>query len=437
MTEVKSPLAIHGGPTALTAEPGDIFKWPIVTEEDEQAVIEVLRAGKMSSSDITKQFEKAFGEWMGRTYALGYPNGTTALRAAMWALGVGAGDEIICPSLTYWASCTQALTLGATVNFADCLPDTLCIDPADIEHRIGPRTKLIVPVHYMGHPCEMDEIMAIARKHNVKVLEDVSHAQGGLYKGRKLGTFGDAAAMSLMSGKSFAVGEAGVLVTDDKSVYEHCIAYGFYERTGAPSNYNPTEKCITDPELLKFQGVPLGGYKHRMNQTCSAMALVQLKYYDERIAEIQRAMNRFWDLLDGAPGLKAHRPAKDSGSTMGGWYAAHGLYRPEELDGLPCKTYCDAVNAELDGHYRTSPGCNRPLHTHPVFHEADIFRQGKPTVLAFGQRDVRQGPGSLPVTERTPETTYGIPWFKHDRPEAIEQFAAAFRKVAEHADALR
>ena len=433
MPTTSSVPAIRGGPMAVTCDAGDIFKWPIVTREDEEAVLDVLRRGAMSGTDITKQFEAEFAEWIGLEHTLGYCNGTAALRAAMWACGVGAGDEIISPGMTYWATCTQALTLGAAVNFADIEPDSLCIDPDDIEHRIGPATRAIVVVHYAGYPADMDRIMAIARRHGVKVIEDVSHAQGTLYKGRKVGTFGDIAAMSMMAGKSFAIGEAGMMATNDRLLYERCIAYGHYSRTGAPSMYNPVDCQISDPELRQYAGLPMGGYKHRMNQTCSAMGRVQLKYYDERIAEIQKAMNRFWDLLDGLPGLKAHRPAKDSGSTMGGWYTARGLYRAEELGGLPAAKFCEAVKAEGAP---THPGANYPLHLHPLFHTADLFHMGRPTMISFGQRDVRQGAGSLPVVERIREIAVSVPWFKHDRPEIIQQYAAAFRKVIEHADEL-
>ena len=428
-----SELAINGGPKAVTADPRDAFKWPIVTQEDEDAVVQVLRDGAMSGSDITKQFEREFADWMGMDYALGYCNGTAAILGALWACGVGAGDEVICPSMTYWASAAPALQLGAAVHFADIERDSLCIDPDDIEHRIGPKTKAIVVVHYAGHPCDMDRILPIARKHGVKVIEDVSHAQGTLYKGRMVGTFGDIAPMSLMAGKSFAIGEAGIMVTNDRLLLERCISFGFYERTGVRTSWNAADAQVTNEDLLVYAGAPLGGAKHRMNQTCSAMGRVQLKYYPERIAEIQRAMNHFWDLLDGVPGLKAHRPAKDSGSTMGGWYASRGLYDPEELGGLSCEKFCEAVTAEG---FTTFQGSNRPLHLHPLFHTADIFHQGQPTMLAFGQRDVRQAPEALPVSLWSMTNTFAIPWIKKDYPEIIEQHAAAFRKVAEHAEEL-
>jgi dTDP-4-amino-4,6-dideoxygalactose transaminase len=421
---IAQPLAILGGPKAVPADAPDLFAWPIVTAEDEQAVLDVLRAGTMSGWDISRKFETEYAAWQGTKYAVGMPNGTMGLEAAFWACGLRRGDELIAPSLTYWASLLPALRLGAAIVFADIDPVSLCIDPADIERRITPRTKAIVVVHYCGHPCDMDPILAIARKHNLKVVEDVSHAHGALYKGRMVGTFGDVAVMSMMGGKSFAIGEGGMLCTDDPAVYERTIAYCQYERTGAD---------LTLPELKNFAGLPQGAMKGRLNQTCAAMGRVQLKYYPQRMQAIQDAMNRFWDLLEGTPGLRPHRPCKDSGSTMGGWYNPLGHYIPEELRGLPVGRFIEAVKAEGG---RSGRACNAPLHLHPLLNEADVFGDGKPTRIAFADRDVRQGPGSLPVSEALAERCFGVPWFKHNRPEQIERYAAAFKKVALQAEKL-
>ena len=420
MTPTKSRLAIHGGPKVVQTDPGDIFTWPIVTVEDEEAVLEVLRRGGMSGTDVTVQFEKEFAEWQGTEYALGFNNGTAALHAAMFGCKIGVGDQIICPSVTYWASVLQCFSLGATVVFTDIDPDTLCIAPQDIEHRITDRTKAIMVVHYVGHPADMDPIMEIARRHGLKVIEDVSHAQGGLYKGKKLGTFGSVAAMSLMSGKSFATGEAGILVTSDREIYERAIAFGHYERY---------DDRIQTESLKPYRGLPLGGYKYRMHQLSSAMARVQLKYYDQRCEEIRKAVNYFWDLLEGVPGIKAHRVAKDSRSNMAGWYSARGLYRPEELGGLSLTRFAEAVRAEGGV---CSPGINKPLHLHPLFNTCDVYGHGKPTRIAYTDRDIRQPRGNLPVSERIGTLSYAIPWFKRYRPHIIEEHADAYRKVAEN-----
>jgi len=425
-----SSLAINGGEKAVRTDPGDIFKWPIITKEDEDAVLAVLRSGTMSGTDVTVQFEAEYAEWHGVQYALAHSSGTASLHAAMWACGVGQGDEIIAPSLTFWASVLPALNLRATIVFADVAPHSLCLDPNDIERRITDRTRAIVPVHYCGHPCDMDPIMAIAENHGVKVIEDVSHAHGGLYKGRLLGTIGHVGAMSLMSGKALAIGEGGMLITNDRQIWERAVAFGHYARTGA-SRYTSDRTQITDPELNRLAGVPLGGFKYRMHQLSSAVGRVQLAHYRERMQEIHEAMNYFWDLLEGVPGIRAHRPPADSGSTMGGWYSPAGLYVPEELHGLPASAFCAAVSAEGAP---TGAGLNFPLHLHPLLHDADVYNEGKPTVIAHTERDVRQGKGSLPVTESTPQRAFSIPWFKHYRPMIIEEHATAFRKVAEHAD---
>lgn len=417
-------LAFHGGPRAVESDPGDLFRWPLITEEDEQAVLAVLRDGAMSGWTITEQFEEEFAAWHGVRFALGHNTGTAALQAAMFGCGVGHGDEILCPSLTYWASAMPALALGASITFCDVDPTTLTIDPGDIEHRITPRTRAIVVVHYCGHPCDMDPIMEIADRHGVAVIEDVSHAHGGLYKGRLLGTLGDVAAFSCMSGKALAIGEGGVLVTNDARIYQRAVAFGHYERHAA---------VLQDPELRRLSGIPLGGHKYRMHQLSSAVGRVQLRHYTERMTEIQAAMNEFWDLLEGVPGLRPHRPPRGEASTMGGWYAPHGLYRPEELGGLPVARFCEAVRAEGAS---ASPGANFALHLHPVLNEADVYGHGQPTRNANSERDLRQPPGSLPITEAIQDRVYGIPWFKRHRPRLIAEHALAFRKVAEHADAL-
>jgi len=375
----------------------------------------------MSDTDVTEEFEKEFAAWQGIKYALGFSCGTASLHSAMYGCKVGIGDEIICPSVTYWASCLPAFSLGATIVFAEIDPQTLCIDPKDIEHRITDKTKAIVVVHYLGHPSDMDPIMLIARKHNIKVIEDVSHAHGGLYKGRRVGTIGDVAGYSLMSGKSLVAGEAGMLTTNDREIYERAIAFGHYERFG---------ESIQTPHLQPYIHLPLGGYKYRMHQLSAAVGRVQLKHYDERTTEIQRSMNYFWDLLEGTPGIRAHRPASDSGSTMGGWYAAHGLYVPEELEGLSVRRFCEAVRAE--GVENIVPGANAALHLHPLLNTCDVYGHGKPTRIANSNRDLRQALGSLPVSETIGRRVYSIPWFKHYQPRAVAQYANAFKKVVRY-----
>ena len=225
----------------------EMFHWPIVGDEDLEAVADVLRSGNMSGTDITQLFEKEFASWIGSKYALGTCNGTASIQEAYYACGAGPGTEVICPSMTYWATAAPAVSLGADVVFADVQPDTLCIDPQDIEHRITDKTRAIMVVHYGGHPADMDAINDIARRHGIRVIEDASHAQGSLYKGRMCGTLGDIAGISMMGGKSFAVGEGGMMVTNDRKLYEKCMLFGHYERL-ASSRYSKPSQELTQEE---------------------------------------------------------------------------------------------------------------------------------------------------------------------------------------------
>jgi len=396
----------------------DIFKKipSNVMKEMEDAVLTVLREWKMSKLDLTKEFERKFADWHGMKYGLGCNNGTAAILGAMYGIGIGKGDEVICPSITYWASCLQVYSLGATVVFADIEPDTLCIDPNDIENKITDKTKAIIVVHYAGMPAKMDEIMKIAKKHNIKIIEDVSHAHGGLYKGKMVGTFGDVSAFSLMSGKSFAIGEAGILLTDDREIYERAIIFGFYQRHDE----------VQIEYLKKSVGLPWGGCKQRMHQMSSAIGLVLLKYYPEMMQEIDKAMNYFWDLLEDCPGIRAHRPEKNSGSTKGGWYFPLGLYRPEELGGLSVTRFCEALQAEG---VPSLPGCNKALHLHPVFNTIDIYNEGKPTIISKSKRDVRKLRGNLVISEGIQGKVFTIPLFYKYEKSVIEEYASVFKKV--------
>lgn len=409
-----SNLAILGGKSVISENDVDksLFHWPIVNQAMRDAQAAVLETGNMSGTDISRKFEEEFAKWQGRKYALSHNNGTNALNAAMFAIGLGPGDEIICTSVTYWASCAGALPLGASVVFCDIDPETLQMDPASLEARITPRTKAIMVVHYMAYPAPMDEIMAIARKHGLKVIEDVSHAQGGHYKGKMLGTFGDAAAMSLMSCKSFAIGEGGMLVTDDFEIYKKAILVGHYDRI---------VDVLTDEEMEAPKNIPWGGLKNRMHQTASAIGIEQLKKHDAEIAEIDKAMKYFWKGIEDIAGLKWIYPTEE-GSDKAGWYASRFHYDKEAFGGISNVTFCDALNAETGGQF--SFGCNMPLHYSSVFFDVETYGHGKHD---------RALSGELPVAEAINGKLLGEPWFKRCDTAKIDMYIEAVRKVAKYA----
>lgn len=418
-------LALLGGTRVISQPaPKELFKWPIITEEDEAAALDVIRNNRYSGTDITEKFQEEFAEWIGRKYAVAYCNGTASLTAAMFSIGLGAGDEIICPTKTYWASISQAINFGASAVFCN-IDDNLSMDPDDLERCITEKTKAIMVVHYLSYPCDMDRIMEIAKRHNLKVIEDVSHAQGTMYKGRKVGTFGDVAAMSLMSQKAFAAGELGIVVTDDRICYERALAFGHYEKNN--------DKFIKECEEIKpFPNIALGGIKGRANQLCSALARVQLKYYDERTAEIRKAVNYFWDLLEGVPGIRAIRVDESDGSHMGGWYVPVGRYYPEELHGLSAAKFCEAVRAE--GFGGCWSGANYCLHTSNFFKGFDLRHAGVPSRIEYNDRDVRVDDEKCDLSVE--KECFYAPWFKHFDKGWIELYAKAFRKVIENHEQL-
>jgi len=423
---MQNKLAILGGEKSINSDIKEMISWPIVTREHEEAVLEVLRRGAMSAMDVTKKFEKSYAEKLGMKYALACNNGTAAIQSAFYGLGVGVGDEVICPSITYWASVLQVYSLGATPVFADVDPETLCIDPDDIESKISDRTKVIVAVHYTGMPADMDAINQIAKKYNLKVFEDCSHAHGSLYKGREVGTLADASGFSLMSGKSFVAGEGGIMFTNDQKVMDRALLFGHYGR----------HEEIETEELKKYTGLPCGGYKYRMHQLSSAFGLVQLKYYDQQMREIAKAMTYFCDMIEKIPGIKPMRPEKESENSKGGWYFPLAHYDKNALGGLSIKRFCDAVSAEGSS---AGSGCNTPLHLHPAFNTMDIYGHGKPTRLAnvaddnAADRLINQ---HLPVAESINSKIVQLPWFKFYRPEIIKEHANAYKKVAENYEAL-
>ena len=420
-------LALLGGEKTVKMDmPESMIHWPIVNQEMKDAIVEVLEDGNMSGLDISKKFEAGFAKWHGVKYGLAHCSGTASLHAAMYGVGLGVGDELICPSVTYWASCIQAQNLGASVVFADIDPYTLCLDPDDFERKITERTKAVVVVHYLSYPADMDRIMAIAKKHNIKVIEDCSHSHGSLYKGKITGSIGDVAGFSCMSGKSFAIGEGGMMLTDDREIYERAILFGQYAR----------HREIENEELKKRIRLPNGGFKYRMHQMSAAVGVEQLKKYNDEIAEIDKIFTYFWDNLEDVPAIRAHRPPKNSGLTKGGWYIPVGLYETEEVEGLSCRRFCDALTAEG---MTISPGVNAPLHKHPLFSTVDVYNHGRPTNSANLPEGVenRQDQQDLPVSAKLSQRIFQLPYMKHFNKELIDQYIAAMKKVcANYADLL-
>ncbi|WP_080055517.1 DegT/DnrJ/EryC1/StrS family aminotransferase [Spirosoma aerolatum] len=218
-SEIAPKLAIHNGEKSITTT----FPWPIYDEQDVQAVADIVRSGQWGNPDCAgavAEFEQQFAAYCGTKYAISCVNGSVSLRLALMACGVRPGDEVIVPPYTFIATASVVLEANCVPVFVDIHPDTYNLDPAAIEAAITERTKAIIPVHFAGLPCDMDAILDIARQHKLRVIEDAAHGHGAEYKGRKLGSIGDAGSFSFQSSKNLTSGEGGMVITNDDALYE-------------------------------------------------------------------------------------------------------------------------------------------------------------------------------------------------------------------------
>jgi dTDP-4-amino-4,6-dideoxygalactose transaminase len=237
--------------------------------EEESAVLEVLRSRWLSMGEVTKRFEGEFADFIGAKHALAVTNATAALHLACVAIGLGAGDEVLVPSLTFVASANAIRYTGATPVFVDIESvDRLNISPAAMEALITDRTRAILVVHYAGYACDMKAILEIAGRHDLAVLEDSAHAIGSEVDGRKLGTLGRIGCFSFFSNKNMTTGEGGMLVTDDDALAEHLRILRSHGMTSLSWDRHKGHASTYDVVAL--------GYNYRIDEMRSALGRVQL-----------------------------------------------------------------------------------------------------------------------------------------------------------------
>ncbi len=268
-------------------------------KEEMDAVMEVMKGGHLfrygSEGDPkflhrVSTLEKEFANYSGAKYALATSSGTSSLLASVLALGLKPGDEIIVPAYTFVASFSSVIFAGIVPVLAE-INSSLTLDPSDIERRITPRTRAIMPVHMLGNPCDMDKIMTIARKHGLLVLEDCCQAAGASYKGKKVGTIGNMGAFSLNIFKTINSGDGGMVITGEQGLYE--TAFGVHDQGHKPMRF----------------GVEVGsrnvlGLNFRMNEITAAVALAQLGKIDRIVSELRKKREKFKKLIEGRGGFK-------------------------------------------------------------------------------------------------------------------------------------
>ena len=238
-------------------------------EKEEQAVLDVLRSKWISTGPKTAEFESKFAEMLNAKHALALANCTVALHLALKLVGVEKEDEVICPSLTFVATVNAVKYLDAVPVFADVVSfENLTISPQDIEAKITPKTKAIIVMHYGGFACDMDAIMQIAQKHNLKVVEDACHAPFSEYKGKKLGTIGDVGCFSFFSNKNISTGEGGMLITNNTDYFTRAKLLRSHGMTSM--SYERSKGHSTEYDVIE------SGFNYRMDDIRSAIGVVQL-----------------------------------------------------------------------------------------------------------------------------------------------------------------
>lgn len=325
-----------------------------IDEEDIRAVVEVLRSDYITTGPKIAELENRIAEYTGAKHAVVVSNGTAALHAACFAAGIEAGDEVITTPMTFAASANCILYMGAKPVFADIDSRTYNIDPKEIERKITEKTKAIIPVHFTGQPCDMDEIMKIAEKNGLTVIEDGAHALGAEYKGRRIGTIGSMTTFSFHPVKHITTGEGGAITTNDDNLYEKLIMFRTHGITRDKDLMNQDE----GPWYYEQHYL---GYNYRITDIQAALGISQMNKLESFLGKRRSFAAAYNKLLRGLEGITVPYQA-DYGNSAWHIYIIRlnqtklGLRRREVFEELRKR------NIGVNVHYI-------PVYYHPYFRE--------------------------------------------------------------------
>jgi len=326
---------------------------PVVGDGEYEAVKAALDRGYYGHAEKVNEFEDRLREFLGAEHVVCVGNGTAALHLALATLGLGPGDEVVLPSLTFVSSFQAVKATGATPVACDVVPETLAIDLADVERRLTPRTKAVMPVHYAGNPCDMDRIMEFATRAGIRVVEDAAHAFGSVYRGRKIGSFGDVACFSFDSIKNITCGEGGAVVCVDPTLADRLRR----KRSLAMVRPAPTEPGWKG-RGWRYEVSELG-FRYHMSNINAAIGLAQLTKVDAFIARRREICRRYDRAFADVPGIRT--------LTIDYRHAAPHIYVIRVLDGRR-----DALMQALkDRDIETSVNYV-PNHLQPYFREPGL-----------------------------------------------------------------
>jgi dTDP-4-amino-4,6-dideoxygalactose transaminase len=267
-------------------------------EEELEEVRSAFEYGYFGLAYNVDEFETQVGKYIGAKHVVATNTGTSALHIAMDVLGLQPGDEVIVPSLTFVASFQAITSVGATPIPCDVDADTLCMDPKDVEKRITSKTKALMPIHYGGHPCDMDTLMGLKEKYGLRIIEDAAHAFGSTYKGSKIGSYGDITCLSFGSQKNITCGEGGAILSDDEDFDNLCRQkrlLGMDRKSHSSSSWK---------ERSWMYDVPVQGYRYHMSNINAGIGLAQLKKVESFLARRREMCGKYDSALKNIPGIR-------------------------------------------------------------------------------------------------------------------------------------
>jgi perosamine synthetase len=362
-----------------------------VNDDDVEAVVEVLRSDWLTTGPKTEAFETAFADFVGAKHAVAVSSGTAALHAAMYVAGVGPGDEVIVPAITFVASANTAVYQGATPVLADVLPDTLCVDPDSIKKKITSRTKAIVAVDYAGHTCDYDALGLTARRHGLALIGDACHALGAEYKGKKTGGLADLTVFSFHPVKHITTGEGGMVATADR---ELAALMRRFRNHGINANHH--ERSRKDTWHYEMEDI---GYNYRITDFQCALGLSQLRRLPAQLAARRAIAERYDEAFAAFPHVK---PLGVSPQVAHSYHLyvirLQGRWRGGR-DALFAQLRQKGIGVNV--HYM-------PVHLHPYY-----------------RRRFGYGEGLCPVAERAYEEILSLPMFPAMTGEQVRQVIEA------------
>nr|WP_207890333.1 DegT/DnrJ/EryC1/StrS family aminotransferase [Rubrobacter taiwanensis] len=352
-------------------------------DSDIQAVLEVLRSGRLALGPKTGEFERSLAEYVGVRHAVAVSSGTAALHLIVKALGIGPGDEVLVPSFTFAASVNVILYEGATPVFVDIEPETYNLDPEDLERKVTSRTRAIMAVDVFGHPADWDAILEIAGRHGLRVIDDSCEALGAEYRGRKLGGFGEAAAFAFYPNKQMTTGEGGIVVTDSDEVARLARSLRNQGR-GEMGAWLEHERL---------------GYNYRLDEMSAALGVSQLRRIEEFLRKRERVAGMYSGRLEGLDGV---RPPRVKSHVRMSWF----VYVVTLREGLER----DPVIRSMAEQGVPARGYFSPVHRQPYVRE-------------------RLGNGALPVTESVARRTVALPFHNNLTGEQVSRVVEALARA--------